>query len=298
MNTLERISGQGLRQFLITRLAAAADSMAGGNAPVLHIASTVARYQPVDQHQIHRKPEVFMQVCGTTHFHIPGGDFSLRPGQICLVPDGVAHLEVVERDGGDYSNLVLMFPDWGVRGLAAIAGPNNRPRIGLNHSCKTPHSARLVMLLDCLALAHSGELAIGETGVNALFLGFLTTLSAILASADREANEHDDSRVNRCLQIINSDLHKPGLSVKNLATELNCTPDYLSALFKEEIGENLLHYINRLRIEHAKNLLAKTSMTASEISYAAGYRTPSYFNRVFRKYTTQTPGEFRTGQRE
>lgn len=237
-----------------------------------------------------------MQVCGITHFHIPGGNFSLRPGQICLVPDGVSHLEIAKRVEGDYANLVIMFPDWGVRALVAIAGPNNRPRIGLNHSCKTPHTAHLVALLDCLTLGHSSSLAIGKVGMNALSLGFLTTLSTILARQPDETNEGDNSRINRCFQIINRDLHNPSLSVKNLAAELNCTADYLSALFKEQIGENLLHYINRLRIEQAKGLLEKTQMTAAEIAYAVGYRTPSHFSRVFRKYTAQAPGEFRDGQ--
>ncbi len=297
MNTLEHISRQGLRNYLVAHLRAIADGMTEASPPSLHIASIKRRYREVAQHQIHRKPELFMQVCGTTHFHIPGGDISLQPGQICLVPDGVAHLETVKLDKGNYANLVLMFPDWGVRGLVAIAGPNNRPRIGLNHSRKTPHSARLVALLDCLTLGHNNELEIGDAGMKALLLGFLTTLSALLDREGGDANESDSNRINRCLQIINSDLHKPGLSVKALATELNCTADYLSALFKEETGENLLQYINRLRIEHAKSLLEKTSMTASEISYATGYHSPSYFNRVFRKYTRQTPGDFRSNQR-
>lgn len=295
MNTLERIRRQGLRDFLISRLTAVADSVAKSNSPALHVASTVARYRPVAPHQIHRKPELFMQVCGTTHFQIPGGNFSLRPGRILLVPDGVAHLETVEREGGDYSNLVFMFPDWGVRGHAAIAGPNDRPQIGISYPCKTPHSARLVTLLDCITVGNSSELDIGTAGINALFHGFLTTLLAIITSADGEGYEGDSSRINRCLQIIGSDLHKPGLSVKTLADELNCTADYLSALFKEETGENLRHYINRLRVEHAKNLLMKTQMTASEIAYAVGYRTQSYFSRVFRKYTSLSPGEFRSG---
>lgn len=53
-------------------------------------------------------------------------------------------------------------------------------------------------------------------------------------------------------------------------------------------------YINNLRIEHAKELLAGTKMSSNEIGAYVGFRYSQSFIRTFRKVVGMTPGNYRS----
>ncbi|MFP3822216.1 AraC family transcriptional regulator, partial [Bacillus sp. SIMBA_008] len=55
------------------------------------------------------------------------------------------------------------------------------------------------------------------------------------------------------------------ISVKQLAKFANINSDYLSILFKKEVGISLIEYIQRERIEEAKKLLTLTTYSLSDI---------------------------------
>jgi len=70
-------------------------------------------------------------------------------------------------------------------------------------------------------------------------------------------------------------------------------PSYLSYFFKEQTGENFIDYLNKVRIEKAKELLKDSSMSLSEIASQVGYSNAGYFNRIFKKIVGITPGQYR-----
>ena len=85
------------------------------------------------------------------------------------------------------------------------------------------------------------------------------------------------------------------LSLKVLAKESNVSPNYFSALFKKETGETLTEYVNRKRIEYAKNLLRGTSLQVQTVAQHSGILDLHYFCRLFKKHTGKTPLEYREG---
>lgn len=64
-------------------------------------------------------------------------------------------------------------------------------------------------------------------------------------------------------------------------------------LFKEVTGHSFVVYLNRFRIDKAKDLLANTNKTISEIGLETGFCNQSYFGVVFRRTTGETPLEYR-----
>lgn len=82
------------------------------------------------------------------------------------------------------------------------------------------------------------------------------------------------------------------LSLNKLAEEVKLSENYLSNLFKQEMGENLVSYINRIRIENAKNLLLSTSMKVYEIAEAVGFHNATYLSTTFKKVTGMSISEF------
>lgn len=55
----------------------------------------------------------------------------------------------------------------------------------------------------------------------------------------------------------------------------------------------VVSYINHLRIEAAKQLLASTDSSASEIAWQVGFESPKYFHRIFKAETGESPSAFR-----
>ena len=85
------------------------------------------------------------------------------------------------------------------------------------------------------------------------------------------------------------------LSLQSLAEKLSISPRELSRLINERLDVNYANFINRYRIEEAKNLLFAGGNDHSilEIAYEVGFNSKAVFNRAFKKFTGMTPSEFR-----
>lgn len=78
-----------------------------------------------------------------------------------------------------------------------------------------------------------------------------------------------------------------------LAAELNLSPKYLSDCIKQLTGQTTQQLIHEKLIEQAKDLLATTTLSVSEIAYQLGFEYPQSFNKLFKNRTSQTPVAFR-----
>ncbi len=83
------------------------------------------------------------------------------------------------------------------------------------------------------------------------------------------------------------------LKLSQLAALHFLNPQYLCRLFKAETGTNFSDYVNKYRIQSAQKLLRTTKDEILEISLQVGFNNVTYFNRLFKKYTGVTPGEYR-----
>jgi AraC-like DNA-binding protein/ligand-binding sensor protein len=83
------------------------------------------------------------------------------------------------------------------------------------------------------------------------------------------------------------------ISLKEIADVAGLSPPYFSTIFKEEMGENLSKYLNRLRVEKASRLLLETEMSLSEIAACCCFEDQSWFSKIFKAYTGISPGKYR-----
>ena len=73
------------------------------------------------------------------------------------------------------------------------------------------------------------------------------------------------------------------LSLSVLAEQFHLNPQYISHLFKSEIGVNFLAYLTSIRMEKAKKLLLSTSLSVAEVAEQSGYGDYRVFTKVFKK---------------
>jgi AraC-like DNA-binding protein len=123
---------------------------------------------------------------------------------------------------------------------------------------------------------------------------FLETTLAAICRANRMDLEEKKSRQwgEKIKTYINENFKSPDLNISITALHFDVTPAYLSGVFREETGLNLLEYINALRVEEAKNLL-KQGHSIIRTAELCGFRGSSTFIRIFRKTTGVTPGQYK-----
>jgi YesN/AraC family two-component response regulator len=68
---------------------------------------------------------------------------------------------------------------------------------------------------------------------------------------------------------------------------------YISRFFKEQTGCSIGEYINRYRIDHAKELMSDTSARIRVVAKSVGYSGSNAFIRAFKKFEGITPGQFK-----
>ena len=100
----------------------------------------------------------------------------------------------------------------------------------------------------------------------------------------REINEID--------RLIRENISRH-ISLSMLSRQVNMTENYISRLFKAETGVNIIYYINLMKLEHAKELLADSDENVKSIAMMLGFDEPSYFNKLFNKTYGVSPTEYR-----
>jgi YesN/AraC family two-component response regulator len=83
------------------------------------------------------------------------------------------------------------------------------------------------------------------------------------------------------------------ISLKEIAHASGLSAPYFSTIFKEEMGENLSNYLNRLRVEKAAVMLATTNLPISGVAAACGFEDQSWFSKIFKNNTGFTPAKYR-----
>ena len=82
-------------------------------------------------------------------------------------------------------------------------------------------------------------------------------------------------------------------SVKYFADKVFLSPNYFGDLIKKENGKSAQEYIQTRMIDLAKEMIAGTEKTVSQIAYELGFQYSQHFNRIFKKNVGYTPGEYR-----
>ena len=85
----------------------------------------------------------------------------------------------------------------------------------------------------------------------------------------------------------------PGFSVKYMASCFDTSVSNLSHFFKKNMGESISAYVDRIKLDKAKQLLRETDMKIGEIAELLQYGSSTGFAIMFKKYEGMTPKEYR-----
>ncbi|MBM7570570.1 helix-turn-helix domain-containing protein [Aquibacillus albus] len=98
--------------------------------------------------------------------------------------------------------------------------------------------------------------------------------------------------INSCLNYIFNHLYEE-ISLATLADIAGVHPNYLSSIFKKEVGINIKNYILNEKVEEAKTLMRFTDYSLLKISTLLNFHDQSYFTKTFKKFAGLTPNQYK-----
>ncbi|GAE31536.1 helix-turn-helix domain-containing protein [Alkalihalobacillus hemicellulosilyticus] len=118
----------------------------------------------------------------------------------------------------------------------------------------------------------------------------------VLYTFARKVKQVKNDRHSRTITICKDYIFKyiyEDLTHEQIAKRVELSPKYLSVLFKKEVGITISEYIQQIKIEEAKKLLAYSNTPISDICSLLNYTDQSYFTKVFKKFIGVTPKFYR-----
>lgn len=100
--------------------------------------------------------------------------------------------------------------------------------------------------------------------------------------------------IKQAIDLIRLNLSSPDLSLEAIAESVGISKYYFAHKFRQITGYTCVNYINLMRCEKAKMLLSEKQTEIKEIGVRCGFNSHSYFTRVFRECTGQSPTDYRT----
>lgn len=98
--------------------------------------------------------------------------------------------------------------------------------------------------------------------------------------------------ISQLLAYIDRHYSEP-LSLTDLSAHFHFNPSYLSSYFSQHLNKGFSDYLTDIRINKAKELLNNDDLSIADVGSMVGYQDHSYFCKVFKKKTKQSPSRFR-----
>ncbi|RIE03028.1 helix-turn-helix domain-containing protein [Cohnella faecalis] len=125
--------------------------------------------------------------------------------------------------------------------------------------------------------------------------GLLDRLAGLAKQiADELRSFGTDKQIQKMLEMIERN-YSENLKLESLAEVFNYNSSYLGKLFKNTTGQYFNTYLDKVRIEKAKELLEQ-GMKVYQVAERVGYTNVDYFHSKFRKYVGTSPSDYRKKQ--
>lgn len=231
---------------------------------------------------------LILTVGGSGSFRQPGLEVPLALGDLILfTPDCYQDYGAI--DGHEWENYFAHFPprpQWHAwmrwpavgQGLHHVHLPEGPVRQGA-----------LEAMIRCDRYAHAAFSSFAhELALSALEEALLLGAHQVRYGRSGEVS----AGIAAVVQAINADLRQR-FTIAGLARLAGLSPSRFAHVFKEEIGESAIAYINRLRIREGARLLEVDALSVKQAAAAVGFQSPFYFSRQFRRFYRMDPTSYR-----
>ncbi len=247
---------------------------------------------------VHTEFEILTMYDGYTEFYVNDKMYRVEKGDIIFVNSRVPHSTNI------YAGARAFYVQFGVgmntedkhtkfsKYLARFINNDNEDVVIFKKESEINET--LAPLLDKILNENIEKKFAYETFVKSYMYNILAVLYRfnILNTPDSFFKDGNISKLFPVLEYIDNHYNEP-ITLEQLAGILHISEYHFCRLFKKTIKTSLVQYLNFVRVCKAEKMLISTDKSISEISFENGFSSVSYFNRIFKKQKSCTPGEYR-----
>ena len=232
--------------------------------------------------EAHPMPELTYVDQGSLHSVVDGQDLLLEQGDIMIYMPDQWHMQYA--DMGVAPRFVTISFELAGQDLQKLK----------NRKFKAPQQA--VTLLQQMLREqeapddHSGDMTIAMLGQ--LLVILLRQVDAPAVKLKTSNAVHSENEIIRRAQQYISAHIREKLTVPGVASRVDVSPSYLTALFHKNLQISPGEYIRRIKLQESKQMIRENSMTFTEIAAALQYSTVHHFSRQFKEKFGITPTEY------
>ncbi|MBQ8230267.1 MAG: helix-turn-helix transcriptional regulator [Clostridia bacterium] len=119
--------------------------------------------------------------------------------------------------------------------------------------------------------------------LSGLFLQLLEEYSLLSETGGEKQYQSAALYVRKAKEYIYKNLHRP-ITQKEIARQLNITPEHLCAVFKKANDMPLMHFVNQVKLSKIREVMKHENLKLYEAAELYGYSDPNYVSRLFKKY--------------
>jgi YesN/AraC family two-component response regulator len=135
------------------------------------------------------------------------------------------------------------------------------------------------------------QIIVDSRSLNELYNWFMAFIQRFVEKFINRSKAANSKILMMTLEYIEKNISFP-IQLSSVAKYICVSESYLSSLFKREIGENFIPYVNKIKINEAKKML-DTGMLVYQVSEKLGFENSTYFSKVFKKYVGISPEVYR-----
>jgi len=222
---------------------------------------------------------------GEWSFQMEGSEYLVGRGDMLLLPPRVLH--VVRQMGGkkraqNVIHFELCGNDIGEELPLAVALPERQRAEAMQHFKRL---RREWIVSEPFADVMTG-------GILAEMLGLYFRYSS-RSKPSKPIAPVAWRNIELSVQFLRENFHRSQLSLQDISSASQISPNYLCRIFKENTGFSPMAYLTLLRHSKAQELLLRSLQNCTEIADAVGYNDLHVFSRTFKKISGLSPSEFR-----
>lgn len=253
----------------------------------------------------HRELQFCLVTAGSIRFSVKDVQFLLEAGEGIFINSGLLHMaRPVENPDSSYICL-----DIGPRLLSGFSGSAMEQRYVLPLLTDTgfgclklsPETAWETELLEEIREIHALREAEGYGWQLEVLSRLYRILSLLLQHRPADEKHRRSSQANASVRKILTHIaghYTEPLGLADIAAVTAYTESECCRIFRRFTGESIFSYLRSYRLEQSIGLLCGTEMSVSEIAYACGFRSSSYYIEAFKKQLGTTPLRYRRSRRE
>ena len=225
-------------------------------------------------------------VDGSGFYVVDGKRHEVKKNQYFILPIGKPH-EYGSTEGHFWTVYWLHFCGKAAHVFAEGAATPQT----INVTMQSRISERINIFDEILTTLHFGDSIEDLRYASSLLSHFLASMRYLGQFRRAKASAEKDI-VEQAIHYMRENIENR-ITMAEVLRYVGYSQSHFSTVFKKKTGMSPLSYFNRLKVEHACQLLKTTDLKVNMICYKVGIEDPLYFSRLFSKVMGMSPSEFR-----